>query len=201
MKKPVSNEKHQQRMSKVKQQIDKKIAQADKEQGVSVLLTGNGNGKSSSAFGMLARSLGYGHNCAVVQFIKGDWECGEELFFSQLTNVSYHAMGAGFTWETQNQDADKAAAEKAWTLAASLLADPNIHFLILDELTYMFNHGWLDLEKVTQAILERPASMNLVVTGRGAPDGLMAVCDTVSEVKDVKHAFRNGIKAQRGIEF
>ena len=113
MKKPVSNEKHQQRMVKVKQQIDKKIAKADKEQGVSVLLTGNGKGKSSSAFGMLARSLGYGHNCAVVQFIKGEWECGEELFFSQLPLVSYHAMGAGFTWETQNQAADKAAAEEA----------------------------------------------------------------------------------------
>jgi len=123
------------------------------------------------------------------------------LFFSQLPQVSYHAMGAGFTWETQNQSADKAAAEKAWALAASLLADPNINFLILDELTYMFSHGWLDLEKVTQAILERPASMNLVITGRGAPEGLIAACDTVSEVKDIKHAFRNGIKAQRGIEF
>jgi cob(I)alamin adenosyltransferase len=201
MKKPVSSEQHQQRMSKVKQQIDKQIAKADKEQGVSVLLTGNGKGKSSSAFGMLARSLGYGHNCAVVQFIKGDWECGEELFFSQLPKVSYHAMGAGFTWDTQNQATDKAAAEKAWTLAATLLADPNIDFLILDELTYMFSHGWLDLDKVTLAISTRPANMNLVITGRGAPDGLIAVCDTVSEVKDVKHAFRNGIKAQRGIEF
>ena len=201
MKKPVNSEKHQQRMSKMKEQIDKKIAQADKEQGVSVLLTGNGKGKSSSAFGMLARSLGYGHNCAVVQFIKGDWECGEELFFSQLPKVSYHAMGAGFTWETQSLDADKAAAEKAWTLAASLLCDPNIDFLILDELTYMFSQGWLDLDRVTQAISARPANMNLVITGRGAPDGLIAVCDTVSEVKDVKHAFRNGIKAQRGIEF
>lgn len=201
MKKPVNSEKHQQRMSKVKEQIDKKIAQADKEQGVSVLLTGNGKGKSSSAFGMLARSLGYGHNCAVVQFIKGEWECGEELFFSQLPLVSYHAMGAGFTWETQNLEKDKAAAEKAWTLAASLLADPTIDFLMLDELTYMFTQGWLDLEKVTQAILERPANMNLVVTGRGAPEGLIAACDTVSEVKDIKHAFRNGIKAQRGIEF
>lgn len=201
MKKPVNSEKHQQRMSKVKEQIDKKIAQADKEQGVSVLLTGNGKGKSSSAFGMLARSLGYGHNCAVVQFIKGEWECGEELFFSQLPLVSYHAMGAGFTWETQNLEKDKAAAEKAWSLAASLLADPNIDFLMLDELTYMFTQGWLDLEKVTQAILERPANMNLVVTGRGAPEGLIAACDTVSEVKDIKHAFRNGIKAQRGIEF
>jgi len=201
MKKPVNSEKHQQRMSKVKEQIDKKIAQADKEQGVSVLLTGNGKGKSSSAFGMLARSLGYGHNCAVVQFIKGEWECGEELFFSQLPLVSYHAMGAGFTWETQNLEKDKAAAEKAWTLAASLLADPAIDFLMLDELTYMFTQGWLDLEKVTQAILERPANMNLVVTGRGAPEGLIAACDTVSEVKDIKHAFRNGIKAQRGIEF
>lgn len=201
MKKPVNSEKHQQRMSKVKEHIDKKIAQADKEQGVSVLLTGNGKGKSSSAFGMLARSLGYGHNCAVVQFIKGEWECGEELFFSQLPLVSYHAMGAGFTWETQNLEKDKAAAEKAWSLAASLLADPTIDFLMLDELTYMFTQGWLDLEKVTQAILERPANMNLVVTGRGAPEGLIAACDTVSEVKDIKHAFRNGIKAQRGIEF
>ena len=201
MKKPVNSEKHQQRMSKVKEQIDKKIAQADKEQGVSVLLTGNGKGKSSSAFGMLARSLGYGHNCAVVQFIKGEWECGEELFFSQLPLVSYHAMGAGFTWETQNLEKDKAAAEKAWSLAASLLADPTIDFLMLDELTYMFTQGWLDLEKVTQAILERPANMNLVVTGRGAPEGLIAACDTVSEVKDIKHALRNGIKAQRGIEF
>jgi len=201
MKKPISDEKHQQRMSKVKQQIDKKIAKADKEQGVSVLLTGNGKGKSSSAFGMLGRSLGYGHKCAVVQFIKGDWECGEELFFSQLPLVSYHAMGAGFTWETQNQEADKAAAEKAWVLAASLLADPNIDFLILDELTYMFSHGWLDLEMVATAIRERPANMNLVVTGRGAPQGLIEVCDTVSEIKDIKHAFRDGIKAQRGIEF
>ena len=201
MKKPVNSEKHQQHMSKVKEQIDKKIAQADKEQGVSVLLTGNGKGKSSSAFGMLARSLGYGHNCAVVQFIKGEWECGEELFFSQLPLVSYHAMGAGFTWETQNLEKDKAAAEKAWSLAATLLADPKINFLMLDELTYMFTQGWLDLGKVTQAILERPANMNLVITGRGAPEGLIAACDTVSEVKDIKHAFRNGIKAQRGIEF
>ena len=201
MKKPVNSEKHQQRMSKVKEQIDKKIAQADKEQGVSVLLTGNGKGKSSSAFGMLARSLGYGHNCAVVQFIKGEWECGEELFFSQLPLVSYHAMGAGFTWETQNLEKDKAATEKAWSLAATLLADPKINFLMLDELTYMFTQGWLDLGKVTQAILERPANMNLVITGRGAPEGLIAACDTVSEVKDIKHAFRNGIKAQRGIEF
>lgn len=201
MKKPVSNKTHQQRMSKVKEKIDKKIASADKEQGVSVLLTGNGKGKSSSAFGMLARSLGYGHNCAVVQFIKGDWECGEELFFSKLPLVSYHAMGAGFTWETQNQEADKAAAEKAWALAATLLADPKINLLILDEITYMFNHGWLDLDMVAKAIKERPEHMNLVLTGRGAPEGLISVCDTVSEVKDVKHAFRDGIKAQRGIEF
>jgi cob(I)alamin adenosyltransferase len=201
VKKPVSEAQHQQRMSKVKQQIDKQIERADKEQGVAVLLTGNGKGKSSSAFGMLARSLGYGHNCAVVQFIKGDWECGEELFFSQHPKVSYHAMGAGFTWETQNQAADKAAAEKAWHLAANLLADASIDFLILDELTYMFSHGWLNLDGVIQAIRQRPPQMNLVVTGRGAPEGLMDICDTVSEVKDIKHAFRNGIKARRGIEF
>jgi cob(I)alamin adenosyltransferase len=110
-------------------------------------------------------------------------------------------MGAGFTWETQNQEADKAAAEKAWALAATLLADPKINLLILDEITYMFNHGWLDLDMVAKAIKERPEHMNLVLTGRGAPEGLISACDTVSEVKDVKHAFRDGIKAQRGIEF
>ncbi|MDC9720700.1 MAG: cob(I)yrinic acid a,c-diamide adenosyltransferase [Gammaproteobacteria bacterium] len=201
MKKPSDSTQHQQKMSKVKLQIDRQIAKADKDQGVCVLLTGNGKGKSSSAFGMLARSLGYGHNCAVVQFIKGDWECGEELFFSQHPKVSYHAMGAGFTWETQNQSADQAAAEKAWGLAASLLADSKIDFLILDELTYMFSHGWLDLDKVIQAIQNRPSQMNLVITGRGAPEGLITACDTVSHIKDIKHAFRSGIKAQRGIEF
>ena len=110
-------------------------------------------------------------------------------------------MGAGFTWETQNQAADQAAAENAWALAARLLADPSIDFLILDELTYMFSHGWLQLDQVTQAIKQRPAHMNIVITGRGATEPLMAVCDTVSEVKDIKHAFRGGIKAQRGIEF
>jgi cob(I)alamin adenosyltransferase len=201
MKKPASPEQHQQRMAKIKQQIDKKIAAADKQQGIIVILTGNGKGKSSSAFGMLARSLGYGHQCSVIQFIKGDWECGEELFFADHPNVDYHALGGGFTWETQNHVADKLAADNAWSMAKERLQNPELNLVILDELTYMFNQGLLDLDEIISTLQQRPANQNVVITGRGAPEALIEAADTVSEVKDIKHAFRQGIKAQPGIEY
>ncbi len=201
MKKPVTPEQHQKRMEKVKQQIDKKIAAADKQQGIIVVLTGNGKGKSSSAFGMLARSLGYGHECSVIQFIKGAWECGEELFFADHPKVDYHALGAGFTWETQNHAADKLAADKAWAMAKERLQNPDLQLVILDELTYMFRQELLDLDEVIATLAARPEHQNVVITGRGAPEALIEAADTVSEVKDIKHAFRQGIKAQKGIEF
>ena len=201
MQKPQSPEQHQQRMAKIKQQIDKKIAAADKLQGIIVVLTGNGKGKSSSAFGMLARSLGYGQECAVVQYIKGAWECGEELFFAEHPKVRYHAMGGGFTWETQNKEADQAAANKAWDLTKSMLQDPTLQLVVLDEMTYMFKQELLDLNDVIAVLQARPTHQNVIITGRGAPQALIDAADTVSEVKDIKHAFRQGIKAQPGIEF
>ena len=201
MKKPVSAEKHQQRMAKVKEKIDQKIASADKQQGIIIVLTGNGKGKSSSAFGMLARSLGYGYKCSVIQFIKGAWECGEEIFFAEHPKVDYHALGAGFTWETQNREADQLAASKAWEMAKERLMNPDFNLVILDELTYMFTQGLLDLDSVIETLQQRPAHQNVVITGRGAPEALQEVAHTVSEIKDVKHAFRQGIMAQRGIEY
>lgn len=201
MKKPTTPEQHQEKMAKIKQQIDKKIAAADKEQGIVLILTGNGKGKSSSAFGMLARSLGYGQNCAVIQFIKGAWECGEELFFADHPRVDYHALGNGFTWESQNKEADQKAANNAWAMAKERLENPDLNLLILDEMTYMFRQELLNLDDVIAALKARPAHQNVIITGRGAPEALIDAADTVSEVKDVKHAFRQGIKAQKGIEF
>ena len=201
MKKPTTPEQHQQKMAKIKQSIDKKITDAETEKGIIVLLTGNGKGKSSSAFGMLGRSLGYGQRCAVVQFIKGAWECGEELFFSEHPSVEYHALGAGFTWETQDKTTDLKAASNAWKMAKSKLQDTKLNLVILDEMTYMFTQQLLDQGEVIATLRARPTHQNVVITGRGATQALIEAADTVSEIKDVKHAFRQGIKAQRGIEF
>ncbi|MDP6969458.1 MAG: cob(I)yrinic acid a,c-diamide adenosyltransferase [Gammaproteobacteria bacterium] len=201
MKKPASPQQHQQRMAKIKQKMDQKIASADKQQGIILVLTGNGKGKSSSAFGMLARSLGYGHQCSVIQFIKGAWECGEELFFAEHPKVDYHALGAGFTWETQNREADQLAANNAWAMAKERLQNPDFNLVILDEMTYMFNQELLHLDEVIATLQQRPARQNVIITGRAAPEALLEAADTVSEVKDIKHAFRQGIKAQPGIEY
>ena len=201
MKKPTTPEQHKKKMAKIKQQVDKKIAAAEEERGIIVILTGNGKGKSSSAFGMLARSLGYGQNCSVIQFIKGAWECGEELFFADHPKVDYHALGNGFTWESQNKEADQLAANNAWAMAKERLENPDLNLLILDEMTYMFSQGLLDLDEVIAGLKARPKHQNVIITGRGAPEALIEAADTVSEVKDVKHAFRQGVKAQKGIEF
>jgi len=201
MKKPANPQQHQQRMAKIKQQMDHKIASADKQQGIIVVLTGNGKGKSSSAFGMLARSLGYGQQCSVIQFIKGAWECGEELFFATHPQVDYHALGAGFTWETQDRKADQLAANNAWTMAKERLQNPDINLVILDEMTYMFNQELLHIDEIIQTLQQRPAQQNVIITGRNAPKELLDAADTVSEIRDIKHAFRQGIKAQPGIEY
>jgi cob(I)alamin adenosyltransferase len=193
--------KHEQRMHKVKQQMDRKIAQANQERGIILLLTGNGKGKSSSAFGILSRSLGHQQQCGVVQFIKGAWECGEQLFFTDLPGVDYYALGGGFTWETQNMEQDRKAAQAAWQQSHKMLTDSRYNLVILDEMTYMFRQNLLDINEVVATLRVRPQHMNVVITGRSAVEELVAIADTVSEVKDIKHAFRSGIKAQKGIEF
>ncbi len=195
-----TDEPHRQRMARKKAVVDAAIARAADERGLLLVLTGNGKGKSSSAFGMVARALGYGLRVAVAQFIKGRRDTGEEAFFRDLPGVTWHVLGEGFTWETQNRARDIETAQKGWAAAQALLADPGIHLVILDELTYLLRYGYLDTDAVLAAIAARPPSQHVIVTGRGAPSSLVALADTVTEMRDVKHAFRAGVKAQKGID-
>ncbi len=191
---------HKKRMQRKKAVIDASIAQADREQGVLLVLTGNGKGKSSSAFGMVARALGHGLRVGVAQFIKGSSDTGEEAFFNQHPKVNWHVLGEGFTWETQNLAQDIATAQKGWSVVKEMLRDDSFDLVVLDELTYPLKYGWLELETVLHDLQSRPAMQHVVITGRGAPDALCEVADTVTKLEDVKHAYRDGIKAQRGID-
>ena len=193
---------HQQRMQKKKALIDAKVAAATEERGVLILLTGNGKGKSSSGFGTVIRCIGHGYKAAVVQFIKGTWDCGERNFLQQrCPEVPFVVMGSGFTWETQSKAKDKEAAEQAWQQTRALLQDDSLHLLLLDEITYVLNYGYLDVEEVYQALRDRPRNMSVIVTGRAAPKALQELADTVSIIDDNKHAFRAGIKARKGVEW
>jgi cob(I)alamin adenosyltransferase len=196
-----ADERHRERMQRKKELIDRRIARATIERGVLVVNTGNGKGKSSSGFGMLARSLGHGFHCGVVQFIKGSFSTGEEAFFRRFPDeLDYHVMGEGYTWETQDKARDIEAAEAAWQVAAGMLADPQYDFVLLDELNIALVKGYIDVEKVCNALRARPPQQHVVVTGRGAPDALVELADTVTEMRVVKHAFQAGIRAQKGIE-
>jgi cob(I)alamin adenosyltransferase len=195
------NARHKRAMQRKKAHVDERIAAAAIDKGLMVVLTGNGKGKSSSAFGMLARSVGHGMRCGVVQFIKGQWECGEHLLFRDHPLVEFHVMNTGFTWETQDREKDIAAARATWTHAERLLKDSACQLLILDELTYMLTYGYLDADVVTTALRERPPSQHVVITGRNANKALIELADTVSEVQDIKHAFNNGIRVQKGIDY
>jgi len=192
---------HRERMQRKKALVDRKIGRATIDRGVLVINTGNGKGKSSSGFGMLARSLGHGFRCGVVQFIKGSFSTGEEAFFRMFPEeCDYHVMGEGFTWETQDKARDIAAASAAWAQAKGMLADPGYDFVLLDELNIALAHRYVDLDDVIAAVTTRPPRQHVVITGRGAPDALIEVADTVTEMRVVKHAFQAGIKAQHGIE-
>lgn len=196
------DERHRARMQRKKAVIDEMIAQARDERGVVLVLTGNGKGKSSSAFGMLARALGHGMKAGVVQFIKGAASTGEESFFRRFPEeVRYHVMGEGFTWETQDRQRDIEKARQAWDVARELLADPDVDLVVFDELNIALKHGYLELETVLADIAARPAHQHVIVTGRAAQPGMIEAADTVTEMGLVKHAFKAGIKAQKGVEF
>jgi cob(I)alamin adenosyltransferase len=196
------NERHRQRMERKKAVIDAKIAAADKQIGIIIVNTGNGKGKSSSAFGMAVRALGHGMKVGVVQFIKGAMSTGEEQFLRRFPDeVSFHAMGEGYTWETQNRERDIAKAQQAWQQAQRFLADPAVGLVVLDELNIALKYRYLDVHAVIADLLERPAMQHVVVTGRGAPPELIEVADTVTEMNVVKHAFKAGIAAQAGTEW
>jgi cob(I)alamin adenosyltransferase len=195
-------QRHKQKMQNQKEKIDANIAAADQERGVMILLTGDGKGKTSSAFGMVLRALGYGYRAGVVQFIKGEQLSGEELYLkNSLPEVDFFQMGTGFTWDTQDRSADIAAAEKTWAVVEPMLKDESYHLVVLDELTYMLSFKYLDETMVIDALKARPANQSVVVTGRGGGKMLREIADTVSEVKDIKHAYNAGIAARRGVDF
>jgi cob(I)alamin adenosyltransferase len=192
---------HTARMQRKKAVVDEKIAAAQTERGLFLINTGNGKGKSSSAFGVVARALGHGMKVAVIQFVKSRSDTGEEGFFRRIPEVKWHVMGEGFTWETQDKERDAATARAAWNTARSYLADPDIGLVVLDEMTYAFKYGWLDVAEVLAAFALRPPLQHVIVTGRAAPPDLIEAADTVSEVGMVKHAFQAGVKAMPGIEW
>ena len=195
-----TQKKHKTKMVRKKEVVDEGIKRADREQGLLLVLTGNGKGKSSSAFGMIARALGHGMKVGVAQFIKGSSDTGEESFFKDHPRVTWHVLGEGFTWETQNLEKDKATAEKGWDVAREMLHDPSYDLIVLDELTYPLRYKWLDMDKVLDDLKARHAMQHVVVTGRGALSALVEAADTVTELADKKHAYRAGVKAQKGID-
>lgn len=194
------DERHRQRMQRKKAVVDGKIAAADTERGVLLVLTGNGKGKSSSAFGMVARALGHGMKVGVVQFIKGKFSTGEETFYRRFPEVDYHVMGEGYTWETQDRERDVRAATAAWGIAQRMLADASFELVVLDELNIALKHRYLDVTQVVADLRARPPMQHAVVTGRAAPPEMIAAADTVTEMTVVKHAFQQGIRAQKGVE-
>ncbi|MEN6585409.1 MAG: cob(I)yrinic acid a,c-diamide adenosyltransferase [Sulfuricella sp.] len=191
---------HKARMARKKALIDANIARAGDERGLLIVLTGNGKGKSSSAFGMVARALGHGMKVGVAQFIKSRTDTGEEAFFSRQPGVEWHVLGDGFTWDTQDRAQDIATARRGWEVAQRMLADASFDLVVLDELTYLLSYGYLDQDAVLDAIAARPPMQHVVVTGRGASPALVELADTVSEIADEKHAYRAGVKAQKGVD-
>ncbi|MCF6438339.1 cob(I)yrinic acid a,c-diamide adenosyltransferase [Pseudoalteromonas luteoviolacea] len=195
-----NQDKHKARQQKVKEQVDQKVAEANIEQGILQVITGNGKGKSTSGFGTVARCVGHGMNAAVVQFIKGTWECGERNLLENA-GVPFAVMKTGFTWETQDRESDTQAAQATWQHAKAWLQDEKIDLVLLDELTYMVSYDYLDLDEVIEALSNRPKMQSVIITGRGAHRRLTELADTVSEVRNVKHAFEAGIQAQKGFDY
>ena len=195
---------HVRRMERKTAVVDAAIAAAQQERGVLVVNTGTGKGKSSAAFGVVARALGHGMKVAVVQFVKGRSDTGEEAFFKQAADperLRWHVTGEGFTWEIQDTERDVAAARAAWRIACGYLGDPRFGLVVLDEMTYAFKYGWLDLPQVLATLAARPALQHVVITGRAAPEALIAAADTVTDMTLVKHAFKAGVKAMPGLEW
>ena len=196
------NERHKERMQRKKEIVDSHIEAAKTERGVIVVTSGNGKGKSSSGFGMVARALGHGMKVGVVQFIKGAMATGEERFYRRFPDeVSYYVMGEGYTWNTQDRERDVAKAEAAWAKAREMLADASIGLVLFDELNIALKLRYLDVNQVVADLQTRPPMQHVVITGRGAPPELIEAADTVTDMTLVKHAFKAGVKAMPGVEF
>lgn len=196
------NERHAQRMQRKKQLIDEKIASAQIRRGLIVMNCGNGKGKSSSGLGMVMRALGHQKKVGVVQFIKGAMSTGEEKFLRRFPEeVEFHAMGEGYTWNTQNRERDIAKAQAAWEQARKFLRDPDIALVLLDEINIALKYHYLDLPTVIHDLQQRLPMQHVILTGRGALPEMVAIADTVTEMQEVKHAFKSGVTAQECIEW
>ena len=193
---------HQARMERLKSSVDRRIAAAQDEKGLLVIHTGAGKGKTTAALGMAIRCLGHGMKVAVVQFIKGAIDTAEERILKSFGDqVVFLRMGEGYTWETQNKERDKAVAQEAWVEVEKYLGDPTFGMVVLDELNIAIHHEYVSLDQVLNAVSRRPPMLHVVITGRGAKPELIEAADLVSEMKMIKHPFRKGIKAQKGVEF
>jgi cob(I)alamin adenosyltransferase len=193
---------HKSDMQKLQAEQKRKTAEArDPGRGLVLVHTGDGKGKSSSAFGVIIRALGWGQRVGVVQFIKGNWVTGERQFFDKLDAVDWHTMGEGFTWDTQDRDRDIAAAEAAFSQARTMMASGDYDLIVLDEINIAMRYDYLSVETVLEALKSRSARTSIVLTGRDAKPELCDYADLVSEMREVKHPFKAGIKAQRGLDF
>jgi cob(I)alamin adenosyltransferase len=195
-----SDARYRERMQKKKEIMDARIREASDERGVIIVNTGTGKGKSSAGFGMVARALGHGQRVGIVQFIKGQFATGEEHFFRQFDHVTFHVMGEGYTWDTQDRQRDTETAEAAWEQARALLRDESVDLVLLDELNIALKKEYLDLPTVLEDLANRPPRQHVVITGRGAPQDLIDIADTVTDMGKDKHAFEAGVKAQKGVE-
>ncbi|OUJ01833.1 cob(I)yrinic acid a,c-diamide adenosyltransferase [Acetobacter cibinongensis] len=197
-----TEDRHREKMQKRKAVQDQEVASKTVEKGLLLVNTGPGKGKSTAALGMVLRTLGYGRKVVVVQFIKGLWDTGERRALERFDDlIEWHALGEGFTWETQDRARDVAACQKAWAVAKQALSQPDVALVVLDELNIALRYDYLPLAEVLADIQARPAGQHVVVTGRNAKPELIEQADLVTEMALVKHHFKNGVKAQQGVEF
>ncbi len=199
----ISNEQHKQKMQRRQEVQQKRLAEKTQEKGLIIVNTGNGKGKTTAALGMVMRSLGHGYKVAIVQFIKGAWEPAEKAVLSKWSDqLEFHAMGEGFTWDTQNRERDIEKATAAWTTSLEYILNPEYRLVLLDEINIALKLGYLEVDTVIAGLSRKPTDSHVILTGRGAPEQLIAIADLVTEMSLVKHPFREqGVKAQPGIEF
>ncbi len=200
---PLTSEQYRRKMQRRKEVQDQRLAKASNQKGLIIVNTGNGKGKTTAALGMVMRSLGHGYNVAIIQFIKGAWEPAEKAVLGQWPDqLMFHAMGEGFTWETQDRERDIQMAEKAWDKALSYIRNPNYQLVLLDEVNIALKLGYLSVETILAGLEEKPEDSHVILTGRGAPQPLIERADLVTEMTLIKHPLKEqGIKAQPGIEY
>ncbi|MFQ4139989.1 cob(I)yrinic acid a,c-diamide adenosyltransferase [Nodosilinea sp. PGN35] len=199
----LSEEQYRRKMQRRQGVQQQRIADRTVEKGLVIVHTGNGKGKTTAALGMVLRSLGHGYRVAIVQFIKGAWEPAEKAMLERFGDqLSFHAMGEGFTWDTQDRDRDTRTAQAAWETALGYIRNPQVKTILLDEINIALKHGFLSVEQVLAGLAEKPEMTHVILTGRGAPQALIDRADLVTEMTLLKHPFREqGVKAQPGIEY